>query len=429
MTHDGTLQAPPAGREVAETTDKDKRAEEIRKVEARLIIQHTREGVPKVRKLGINADRIIRHDPYFVRRLKMNGLSEAVEWNGERLRDDHVTWHRFAILDTNGGEFSFATISEVLVSIALPQIIPPVARYLTRIRWDGERRIDRYLVDYLGAADTPLHRAISRRWFISCVARAMGKGERPVQCDTVLVLAGPQGARKSTSFRVLTGSNWFSDTALDLRSKDSLLAIKGTCIYELAGLAAVRPRDAETVKAFLSAQTDQFRPPYGRSTICSHRQCVFVGTTNEANFISDPTGARRLWPVTVGRIDVDAIQRDRNMLWAEAVAAWKVGEPWWLTPEEDQTLRESQERYRHEDPRQAAIEQWMEEPPNVSRANRGLRIADVLVDVLEMDTDKQGKHHEMRLSGVLQSMGWGKRRRTRGGSRVWVWLPPSTEAK
>jgi putative DNA primase/helicase len=152
---------------------------------------------------------------------------------------------------------------------------------------------------------------------------------------------------------------------------------------------------------------------------------VFVGTTNEASFLSDPTGARRFHPVTVGKIDLEAIERDRSMLWAEAVAAWKAGERWWLTPEEDADLRDAQEQFRNEDPWQAAIEQWMEDSPHRERAKKGLRIADVLVDVLEMDTDKHGKHHEMRLGGVLQSMKWEKRRMMRHGSRVMLWFPPS----
>jgi putative DNA primase/helicase len=151
---------------------------------------------------------------------------------------------------------------------------------------------------------------------------------------------------------------------------------------------------------------------------------VFVGTTNEASFLSDPTGARRFWPVSVGAIDLEAIERDRNMLWAEAVHAWKAGEPWWLTPEQDAELRDAQEQYRNEDPWQAALEQWLEDTNHERKAKTGLRIADILVDCLEMDTDKHGKHHEMRLGGVLQSMGWEKRRVSRHGLRTMLWFPP-----
>jgi len=424
MTTNGTIQAPPAEHEVAETVDRDQRAKEIQKVQAILDMKHDRYGNPtKPEKSGLNLDRIVRNDPLFLRKLKRNGLSECNEWEGRRLKDKDITWIRLAIAQTYQVEFAANVVHEVVSAIAEDRTYHPVVRYLSRIRWDGEKRIDRYLVDYLGVADSPLHRAISRRWFVSCVARAMGRGERPIQVDTVLVLAGPQGARKSTSFRTLAGSEWFNDSALDLRSKDSLMTIRGTWLFELAELSATRARDVETVKAFLSAQTDRFRPPYGREPIESHRQVVFVASTNEAGFLNDPSGARRFWPVTVGKIDLEAIERDRSMLWAEAVEAWRAGEPWWLTPEEDASLRDAQQQYRNEDPWQAAMEQWMEDAPHVERAKRGLRIADILVDVLEMDTDKHGKHHEMRLGGVLQSMGWEKRRVSRRGERVMVWSP------
>jgi putative DNA primase/helicase len=425
MRGDGTYQAPPAALEVAETVDRDKRAEEIRKVLRKLEQKHDRNGNPVgPKKSLVNLDNIVKDDPFFCRRLKYNGLSERVEYDGERLTDQHTYRVQMAIGRTYGLEYSEAAVSACLAETAMQRTYHPVHRFLTRIRWDGVPRIDRYLVDCIGAEDTPLHRAISRRWFVSCVARAMGRGKEPVKVDTVLILAGPQGARKSTSFRTLAGADWFSDTALDLRNKDSFQTIRGVWLYELAELAATRPRDAETVKAFLSAETDRYRPPYARNTVDSHRQVVFVGTTNEASFLSDPTGARRFWPVTVGTIDLERIKRDRTMLWAEAVAAWKAGEPWWLTPEEDKELRDAQEQYKHEDPWQAAIEQWLEMAANRKTARGGLRIADVLVTILEMDTEKHGKHHEMRLGGVLQAMGWYKRQKSRNGVRAWTWFPP-----
>jgi predicted P-loop ATPase len=339
MNTEGTLQAPPAANEVAETVDRDQRAEEIRKVKARLIQRFDRHGAPMgPRKSLANLDMIVKHDPFILRRLKYNGLSEAVEWNGKRLEDEDVTVIQVGVEKTYNLQFNADQMNAVLKQTAKQRTYHPVVRYLNRIRWDGEERIDRYLVDYLGATDTPLHRAMSRRWFVGCVARAMGKGQRPVKVDTVLILAGPQGARKSTSFRKLAGDDWFSDTALDIRNKDSFQTIRGVWIYELAELAATRPRDAETVKAFLSAETDRYRPPYARNPVNSHRQVVFVGTTNEASFLSDPTGARRFHPVTVGKIDLEAIERDRSMLWAEAVAAWKAGERWWLLPKRMRTF-------------------------------------------------------------------------------------------
>jgi predicted P-loop ATPase len=254
----------------------------------------------------------------------------------------------------------------------------------------------------------------------------MGQGERPVKVDTVLILAGKQGARKSTAFRVLAGDDWFSDTAIDIRSKDSFQSIRGVWLYELAELAATRPRDAESVKAFLSAPTDRYRPPYGRNVVESHRQCVFVGTTNEATFLSDPTGARRFWPVSVGTIDIDAIRHDRGLLWAEAVEAYRAGEPWWLDPDEDRALSDAQEQYQHEDPWLVTLDRWMASAENRAQASRGMRVGELLTAAVHMDEDRQKKGDEMRFGAVLQGAGWEKRRTRRDGHQLRLWFPPGT---
>ena len=420
--HDNIHEAPPA--DVQREPTRDERAQQIADVTRQLDQRFSRQGEPlgPVRTLK-NLDRIIKRDPWFRRRLAFNGLSEAVEYEGRRMRDEDVTRIRLAIAHTYGVEFGIESTHAVLLETARQLTYHPIVRYLKRLMWDRQPRIDRFLTDYLGVEDTPLHRAISRRWFVACVARAMGKGEKAVKCDNVLILAGPQGAFKSTAFRVLASPAWFSDTAIDMRRTDAYLACRGIWIMEMGELASMRPRDAETVKAFLSAPTDRYRPPYGRTIIESHRQCVFVGTTNEKTFLSDPTGARRFHPVTVGKIDIDRIREDRDFLWAEALVAYEAGESWWLTPDEDAALRSAQEHFQHTDPWIVAVEHWLDNPPNAVTAARGMSVGDVLTDAIGMEVDRQRKGDEMRLSAVLQAMGWTKKRAQRDGKRARLWFP------
>jgi len=400
--------------------DRDERAAQIGKVMQTLDRKWSKDGeCLGAKRTLLNLERIIKGDPWFASRLRFNGLSECVEWQGKRLRDEDVTRARLSIARAYGVEYGAESMQAVMTEAAVQATYHPVAHYLRELLWDEVPRIDGFLHTHLGVEDTPLTRAISRRWFVSCVARAMGRGLAPVKVDTVLILAGPQGARKSTAFRVLAGDGWFSDTALDLRNKDAYQAIRGVWIYELAELAATRPRDAETVKAFLSAPTDRYRPPYARNTVESHRQCVFVGTTNEATFLADPTGARRFWPVTVGTIDIDRIKADRHALWAEAVTAWQKGEEWWLTREQDAALRETQEQYQHEDPWHAAVAAWLKE-----HGRSTVSTAELLSRAVEVETGRQGKQHEMRLGGILTRMGWTRKRVQRGGKRSWKWVAP-----
>ena len=418
MTHANVLQAPPA--DIEREPTKDERSEQIDAVLKKLDMKyHNGKPIAPKRTL-LNLDRIVKLDPWFLRRLRYNGLSEVVEWERRRMRDEDLTRIRLSIARTYGVEFGADSMQAVLTETAQQRTFHPVLRYLKGLLWDQKPRIDCFLSTHLGVVDSPLTRAISRRWFISCVARAAGKGEAPVKVDTVLILKGAQGAQKSTCFKILAGADWFSDTQLDLRSKDAYQAIRGVWIYELAELAATRPRDAETGKAFLSAQTDRYRPPYGRNVVESHRQCVFVGTTNEETFLADPTGARRFWPVTVGdRLDLEAVRRDRDMLWAEAAEAYRKGETWWLSRDEDLALAEAQEQYQHEDPWTVAVREWLTTQPS----GGGVVVSEILEKAIEMDTDKWGKHHEMRIGGILTSLGYDRKRvRMGNGARVWRWV-------
>ena len=266
---------------------------------------------------------------------------------------------------------------------------------------------------YAGGDDCELNQTLSERFAVSCVARVMQPGAK---VDTVLILAGRQGLGKSTFFRALCGADWFRDTALDIRNKDAFLALRGAWLYEMAELASVRARDAETVKAFLSATVDHYRKPYARNMVAQPRQCVFVGSTNEPSFLADPTGARRFWPVKVDRPpDVARVEQDRDQLWAEAVVRYRQGAAWWLEAGEGAELGDVHERYSHEDPWKTAITEWL-----AGGADR-FTVTEVLTDAVRMDLDKQAKHHEMRVGGILAGLGFEKKRTRINGARAYRW--------
>lgn len=365
-----------------------------------------------------NVEVVLTRDPWFRSRIALNDFTGKLEWEGREIRDADLTRVRLAMARTYKLRASLALTKEIVSFVSDALRVHPVREYLEHIRWDGEQRLEHLLHYYAGCDDTPLHRVLSRRFMVSCVARIMQPG---CKVDTVLILAGPQGYGKSTFFSALAGRQWFKDTAIDLRNKDAYMAIRGAWIYELAELAATRPRDAETVKAFLSAQVDNFRPPYGQFEVTQERQCVFVGTTNEPSFLADPTGARRFWPAEVKRApSILEVTRDRDQLWAEAVQAFKSGERWWLEVNESEELTEAQEQYKHEDPWLPKIERWIEDRPHEAA---GITAEIILNGALDMDADKQGKHSEMRVGGILAGMGYVKRRTQVNGKRRWRWYP------
>ena len=310
-------------------------------------------------------------------------------------------------------------VGEAMRVVAARHRYHPVAEYLEGLRWDGRRRLERYLADYLGAEDTPLHQVVGVRWFISAVARVMQPG---CKVDTVLILVGRQEAGKSGSFRRLCADEaWFSDSLIDFRSKDAYQTIQGLWIYELAELDTLRRSDNSAVKAFLSAQQDRYRRSYGRNVVTVPRQCVFVGSTNEAEFLSDPTGSRRFWPVRVAdSIDLDGISRARDQLWAEAVQLYREGEQWWLTREESASLRAVSELYQQADSWEEIIREWL--AGRMPGPGGGVTVRDVLVDALEIPAGQHKRGDQMRVAGILSRVGYHRVRAQREGRRMYLWV-------
>lgn len=373
------------------------------------------EGAPKGRPGNII--KVLTHDDRWAGQLRLNEFTQDHERNGEALGETDDTRIGVWMEEHYGMEAKTSAVREAVAVVTENERHHPVRDYLSGLQWDGEKRIHRLLSRYIGAEDTPLNSEVSTRWCISAVARILVPGTK---VDTTLVLVGPQGALKSTAFQTLaTRDEWFADSALDLRSKDAYQALPGVWIYELSELDSVNRREASSVKAFLSSRADRYRPSFAKRTITVRRQCVFVGTTNEQEFLNDPTGARRFWPVRVGDIDLPAIRRDRDQIWSEAVHRFRSKERHWLDAISSKLLVEAQDEFRRVDPWEHPIKEFLARPTN----RNGVTVAQILTSACELKVDKQGKNHSMRVAGILTGLGCTKKRKRQGANRPVLWYP------
>lgn len=242
-----------------------------------------------------------------------------------------------------------------------PATYDKFVQYLDALTWDGTPRLDTWLVDLCGAADTPLTRAFGRKWLISAVQRNYRPGSK---ADTALILVGNQGVGKSSTLAALVPDNsMFADNLPALHDKDVHLRMSELVIVELAELHQLTNQtQAELVKAFLTTTQGYVRQAYAASAQMFLRRAVIAGSTNEmSGFLTDVTGGRRFWPVEVTRCDVPAVTAARDQLWAEAVAAWRKGEVCWLSKDEESQAEEMRnQQHSVTDERVLLIQQFLD---------------------------------------------------------------------
>lgn len=318
-----------------------------------------------------NLRTLLEHDPKLKGRLRLNLFSGRIDLVGSapwKRPSGSATWNdedaaQLRIyLEPFFGKLAKNDVLDAVAAAASDQAYHPVRDYLNGLSWDGAPRLDRLLVDYLGAEDCQYTREVTRKAFVAAVARAMAPG---CKYDTMLVLVGGQGRHKSTLLAKMGGA-WFSDSLRTFGDKDAMETIQGTWIDEVAEMQAMAKAEVDAVKMFLSKTSDYYRAAYGRYTVDRPRQCVFFGTTNSKECLTDTTGSRRFWVVDIDQQERSKhvfrdMETERDQLWAEAVVRWRVGEALHLSPEMEAVARKVQEEHRARHPWEGMIADYLEQ--------------------------------------------------------------------
>jgi predicted P-loop ATPase len=374
-----------------------------------------------------NIEVAIKEDPVISAAVSYDELRHCLCWNGEPLTDAFVTHLTTGVGRTYKLRVKSALFYEQLYSVArMCWSVNPLKDYLEGLIWDGIPRLGELLTTSAGAPDTQLVRSVGTKFAVSAVARALEPG---CKVDTMMIFAGGQGTFKSTWFRTIFGEDFFTDTRFNLDDKDALMGLQGVWGWEIAELSSITGKSAEKVKAHLSSQVDRFRRPYAKIHETAPRSTVFVGTTNQQQFLMDDTGGRRFWVIRIGRIDLDWLRENRDQLWAEAVDRFREGETWWLGPEEEAMMIEARSEHEVED------EPWIESLVDYATAMantpgaslKGVSLQAVLTGLNQAkangDPWKLSRAHVMRAAEALKAVGWAKARFKVDGQCKWLWLP------
>ena len=302
-------------------------------------------------------------------------------------------------------------------------IISPVRHYLEGLGENLAKKgpqarqpevLDMFLETYLGVIPKSPEqavyiRAVSRKWLISAVARAVKPG---CKVDTAIILEGSQGAGKSTALRFLAGDDWFGDALPPMHTKDAADYLKGQWIVEMAELANMGKAEVEVTKSFMSRAVEEFRPAYGREIVKMPRACILAGTTNRSDYLRDETGNRRFWPILCGKIDTNGIKRDRDYIWAEAYLAFKDGEKWHLTGA-------AAKQAEIEQGSRLSADEWIGDISEFLIGKTETTVGEICEEVFSMLPRDIHRGVTNRISPILGTLGWSKTGKARKGRALW----------
>jgi Virulence-associated protein E/Bifunctional DNA primase/polymerase, N-terminal len=335
---------------------------------------------------------------------KVVDAQSSLEWT-----DAHSSALALKIQQTGGlNKIPTSIVTEAVMTWAREHSVDHLETFLRTIQWDGVRRVQQFFQRGFGVADSEYVRAVSENFLRSLVARPLNPG---CKVDTMVVLEGVQGARKSTGLKALVGAKYFAEASESPHDKDFFLTLQGKLLVEIAELDAFGRADVTAVKRVLSCAIDRFRPPYGRLTEDFPRRGIFAGTTNRDDWAKDDTGGRRFWPLRCSAVDVEWVEENRLQLLAEAVHEVTVEDlPWWIVPA---SAAVEQADRRQEDP-------WEEQIVGHVNGSTEVRIVDVL-DAIGIPVERRTRAELLRVASVLRHLGYTRATARTRGDVVKVW--------
>ena len=301
----------------------------------------------------------------------------------------------------------FDAIKTMVHYVARRNIIDTAQEWVKRLTWDGVPRVSTCLSKYFGTEEGPFAEAVSRYLWTAMAGRVLVPG---IQADMMVTLVGIQGLRKTSVIRELTRFPESQFTELHLSAGDDALArkMRGTLICELAELKGVSGKDVQTFKAFVTRRFETWVPKYKEFTTTYGRRCLLIGTTNEDEFLDDPTGERRHLPLqTSGFSDPDGLRAARDQLWAEALVLFNKGGVAWqdaqrLAPAEIAKVKVSDLWEEH-------FERWLadsDEENGPARSEGHVSLSSVLSGAVYVPVKDQHRGQQLRAAKILKGMGY-----------------------
>lgn len=357
---------------------------------------------------------LLRENTDYRHNIRYDEFTDQIVVLGKPLTDDLITQLRIAFEQQRVQPPSKDTVRDAIERVARENAYDSAQDWLNACRWDGVPRVERFMAVYCGTDDNEYARSVGTYLWTGLAARVLDPG---CQVDMVPVLVGAQGLRKSSAVAAIAPApDYFTEVPLNEKDADLARKMRGKVIGEIADMHGLTTRDVNAIKAFITTRYDKWVPKYKEFSTIAGRRLVFVGTCNPAQFLDDETGERRWLPLRVERVcDVEAIVRDRQQLWAEAAALYRMGGVQWAAAEN--LARVEHTDYKVNDPWSDAIDTWLNDP-----THDVFTMADVLGGAVHLDRPRMDRTAQNRAAKILRRLGCRNERVVIGGRRSWRWV-------
>lgn len=401
----------------------------------KLLVTRDAQGNPTgVKACEANLESIFSHDDRWAGGLRFNDVTKTIDVGGPLSGVPAADIDFAASVWLQRSEYRCPAkardVGGALLRVARLRTYDPLKDYLRGLVWDETPRLTTYFHRILGAPHTRLNEVLGRKWTLSAVARALEPG---CKVDNVLILQGKYGARKTSFVETMAGA-FYSNGKVDFASKDSRMLAARYWLVELAEMSGYRRADKEAVKDWLSTRIDSYRPPYGRVIEDYPRRAIFVGTANDDDFLTEPN--RREWPVQVGVIDIAQLAKERDQIFAEAVALYDAAaecpscavtpsgrcpaHSWWLDGENAQAMMGLAAEFGNPDPvLDMVTDWWLRMAPE--RRPTEFQVFEAAMDALQMTRDKVSIVTLREVGRALKHLGFRKARVMRMGVQAWMY--------
>lgn len=363
----------------------------------------TKEGRP-AGTVG-NVLSVLGDDPRWSSRLSYDAFALDVLLDGEALPEERATELTAQLSYDYALDTRTIVVAECVRAVARRREQHPVRAWLASLKWDGVARVGDLTLRGFGGIpgdDEELLRLLGEKFLLSLVARAMVPG---CKADAMLVLTGDEGTFKSSSLEALVGTPWFARSKLDLLSKDSFINLRGKWLYEVAELGGMKRVEHHASRAWLSNDVDRYRAPYDRRAEDHPRQTVMAGTDNPGEFLDDPMGSRRYWPIPVRKADVAWVSENREMLFAEAVVLRGQGRTHWFdqgTPEAER-LRRWSLPYQATHPWTETVAAWLHQTAKTGTFE-SFTTTDVLLRAIGREVGDLTRGEQTEVGNILRAL-------------------------